>query len=131
MNSTFLGMESMLLTVLALIVLVICGGCVYAFIRAILLFIFSHGQEEKKQSAWNSIRYMIIGLILTIFLLTIFPVVFRQLRVSGYEVYTARNIFDRAGEIINQVFRFGQVVRDTNTGWSSPLNPSSPSNFSL
>jgi len=108
-------MENMLLTVLALIVLIICGGCVYAFVHAIFLFIFSHGDEEKKKSAWNSIRYMIIGVILTIFLLTVFPVVFRQLKVTGYEVYTARNVFERSGEIINQLFRFTQIVRDTNT----------------
>jgi uncharacterized BrkB/YihY/UPF0761 family membrane protein len=108
-------MENMLLTVLALLVLIICGGCVYAFVHAIFLFIFSHGDEEKKKSAWNSIRYMIIGVILTIFLLTVFPVVFRQLKVTGYEVYTARNVFERSGEIINQLFRFTQIVRDTNT----------------
>jgi multisubunit Na+/H+ antiporter MnhB subunit len=86
----------MLLTVLALIVLVICGGCVYAFVHAIFLFIFSHGDEEKKKSAWNGIRYMIIGIILTIFLLTVFPVVFSQLKVTGYEAYTAKNVFQRA-----------------------------------
>jgi hypothetical protein len=60
------------------------------------LFIFSNGDEEKKKSAWNSIRYMIIGVIMTIFLLTVFPVIFRQLKVSGYEVYTAKNVFERA-----------------------------------
>jgi len=123
-------MENMLLTVLALIILLICGGCVYAFVHAIFLFIFSHGEEDKKKSAWNGIRYMIIGVILTIFLLTIFPVVFRQLKVSGYEVYTAKNVFERAGEIVNQLFKFGQVVRDTNT---TPSNqgPTDYGNFSL
>jgi hypothetical protein len=83
------------------------------------LFIFSHGDEERKKSAWNSIRYMIIGVILTIFLLTVFPVIFRQLKVSGYEVYTAKNVFERAGDIINKLFQFGQVVRDTNTSGGS------------
>ncbi len=109
-----------MLTVLALIVLVICGGCVYAFVHAIFLFIFSHGDEEKKKSAWNSIRYMIIGVILTIFLLTVFPVVFRQLNVSGYEVYTAKNVFERSWEIINKILQFSQIVRETNTtqSWS-------------
>lgn len=122
MTSGFLWLENMLLTVLALIVLVICGWCVYAFVHAIFLFIFSQGDEEKKKSAWNSIRYMIIGIILTIFLLTIFPVIFNQLKVTGYEVYTARNVFDRAGEIINKLFEFGKVVRDTNTGSTPSYN---------
>lgn len=65
---------------------------------------------------------MIIGIILTIFLLTIFPVIFSQLKVTGYEVYTARNVFDRAGEIINKLFEFGKVVRDTNTTGTPSYN---------
>lgn len=123
-------MENMLLTVLALIVLLICGGCVYAFVHAIFLFIFSNGEEEKKKSAWNGIRYMIIGVILTIFLLTIFPVVFRQLKVDGYEVYTAKNVFERAGEIVNKFLKFGQVVRDTNANPSNQA-PNDYGSFSL
>lgn len=130
MTSTFLWMENMLLTVLALIVLLICGGCVYAFVHAIFLFIFSHGEEDKKKSAWNGIRYMIIGVILTIFLLTIFPVIFKQLKVTGYEIYTAKNVFERAGEIVNKLFQFGQVVRDTNVdAWNT--SPTDYGSFSL
>jgi len=127
-------MENMLLTVLALIVLVICGWCIYAFVHAIFLFIFSNGDEEKKKSAWNSIRYMIIGVIMTIFLLTVFPVIFRQLKVSGYEVYTAKNVFERAWDIINKFFQFGQIVKDTNTNPSSRWwyqNPNDYRDFSL
>ena len=67
---------------------------------------------------------MIIGVILTIFLLTVFPVVFKQLKVTGYEVYTAKNVFERAWEIVNKLFQFGQIVRDTNVnpGTTSPTD---------
>ena len=76
------SVEHFMLTLLALIVIVICGGCIYAFIHAIFLFVFSQGDEEKKKSAWNSIRYMIIGVMLTMFLLTFFPIAFEQLNVT-------------------------------------------------
>ena len=134
-TSAFFGLDNVVLTILALIVLVICVGCIYAFIHAIFLFIFSHGEEEQKKSAWNSIRYMIIGIILTIFLLTVFPIIFQQLKVTGYQEYTAKNVFSRAGDIINQLFKFGQLVKDGNSaasqGYQYNTTQPNPGNFSL
>ena len=113
-DSVFFGLDSIVLTILALVVLIICIGCIYAFIYDIFFFIFSHGEEEKKKSAWDSIRYMIIGIILTIFLLTVFPIILKGLKVTGYEEYNAKNVFTRAGDIIDQLFKFGKLVTNGN-----------------
>lgn len=97
--------ETVILTILAIVILAICVGCIYAFLRAIFLFILSHGDEEKIKAARNSVRYMIIGIILTIFLLFVFPILFQMLNVQGYKNYTAKNIFSRAGEVIQTLFK--------------------------
>lgn len=95
-SSVDTSLEGMILTILAVIVIIVFGGSIYSLVLAIFQFIFSHGEAEKIKKAWNNIRYMIIGLIFTIALLFIFPLVFRVLEVQGYKVYTAKNIFNRA-----------------------------------
>lgn len=128
-SATPTSVSHFMLTVLALIVILICGGCIYAFVHAIFLFIFSQGNEETKQSAWNGIRYMIIGVILTMFLLTFFPILFEQLHVAGYELYTAKNIFARAGEILSSLLQLGDLVRQTQS--ASPAGIDSYGSYSL
>lgn len=91
--STF---QNIVLTILAILVILICLGCIYAFFRAIFLFIFSQGKDEKIKSAWSSIRYMIWGIILTIALLFVFPMLFKWMGVDHYEEYSASNIFEKA-----------------------------------
>ncbi|MFZ2151209.1 MAG: hypothetical protein WAZ12_02485 [Candidatus Absconditicoccaceae bacterium] len=105
--------ENIILTVLALVIIAICIGCVYAFIRAIFLFIFSQGKEDKIKAAWNSIRYMIIGIIFTIVLMFLFPMIFKWMNVKGYENYSAKNIFNRSGELIKYVFQLGDVIKES------------------
>lgn len=124
-GTSTIGIEWFVLSILAILVLIICGWCVYAFFHAIFLFIFSQGDEEKKKSAWNSIRYMIIWVILTVALLTVFPLAFRQLEITWYETYTASNIFQRAGEILNGILQLGKTSSNSfNSGWfdNSPLS---------
>ena len=41
--------QNVVLTVLALVVIMVMVGCVYTFIRAIILFIFAHNKEENKK----------------------------------------------------------------------------------
>jgi cbb3-type cytochrome oxidase subunit 3 len=43
--------------VLASLVLLVFIGVVYAILYAVIMFIFSGGNEEKIKKAWNSIRY--------------------------------------------------------------------------
>ncbi len=41
--------QNAVLTVFGIVVVIVIGGCVYTFIRAIFLFIFSHAKEENKK----------------------------------------------------------------------------------
>jgi hypothetical protein len=96
-QSTF---QDLVLTILAIVVMVIAIGCIYSFIRAIFFFIFSQGKEDKIKAGWNSIRYMIMGVILTIVLLFIFPLLLKWMHVQGSENYSAKNIVNKASELI-------------------------------
>ncbi len=105
--------ENIILTVLAIIVIAICIWCIYAFVRAIFLFIFSQWKEDKIKAAWNSIRYMIMGIILTIVLLFFFPLIFKFMNVQWYEIYSARNIFNKSWELIKSVSGLWNIIRES------------------
>lgn len=105
--------QNAILTVLALVVILVIVWCIYTFIRAIIMFIFSHSKEENKKKWRNSIRFMIIGVILTIFLLFLVPLVLRLMKVPQYNVYTPVNVFGRAGELVNSLFSLGNVIKQS------------------
>jgi hypothetical protein len=46
---------------------------------------------------------LIVGIVLTIVFLFIMPLVFQKLEIKWYEYYSARNIFTRAGEILQSI----------------------------
>lgn len=108
--------ENVFLTILALIVIIIFWGAIYAFIYAIFLFIFSKWDENKIKKAWNSIRYAILWIILMIFLLFVFPIIFKKLHIPGYKIYTAENIFKKATFIIKKFFK------EVEKSWNSNFN---------
>ena len=92
-----------ILFVFALIVLAILVGCVWAFFYAIFLFIFSKWDDSKVKSAWNGIRYMIIGLFLTVMVLFMAPTVLRVFRVQNSEAYSAKYIVVKVWNIVTCV----------------------------
>ena len=92
-----------ILLVFALIVLVVLVWCIWAFFYAIFLFIFSRWDDSRVKSAWNGIRYMIIGLFLTVMILFIAPTVLKVFRVRNYNYYSAKYIFVKVGNIITCV----------------------------
>jgi multisubunit Na+/H+ antiporter MnhB subunit len=118
-------------------------GVIYTFVRAIIMFIFSHNKEENKKKWWNSIRFMIIGIILTIVLLLLIPTVLKWMKVPKYDIYTPKNVFGRAWELVNLLFDLGNIVKqsqensqyngqlyqDINNNDSLPLE--SPTTYSL
>ena len=103
--------QNVILTVLALVVILVIVGCIYTFIRAIIMFVFSHNKEENKKKWRNSIRFMIIGVILTILLLLFIPLILRRMKVPKYDVYTPKNVFSRAGELVNGLFNLGNLIQ--------------------
>jgi len=42
-------LENIILTILAIVIIIIVVGCIYTFIRAIFLFVFSNSKEENKK----------------------------------------------------------------------------------
>ena len=66
------SIQNLILTILAVVIIIVAVWSIYAFIRAIFLFIFSQWKEEKIKKAWNSIRYMIMGIFLSVFILFMF-----------------------------------------------------------
>lgn len=105
--------EDIILFVLAVAVLVVFAGCIYAFFRAIFFFIFSKGDDATIKKARNSIRYMVIGIFLVMTFLFIAPQVMRLFKVQNYQEYNAKNIFIKIGTVITSVGEvIGIMVRD-------------------
>ncbi|MEI7478185.1 MAG: hypothetical protein WCJ81_07000 [bacterium] len=96
MDYGYTSIEDVILTILAILIILILVGTIYSIIRAIIQFVFSNGDNEKIKKAWNGIRYTIIGMIITILLLFVFPVIFQKIGTQGGGSYTASAILDRA-----------------------------------
>lgn len=105
--------QNAILIILAIVVIAISVWSIYAFIRAILLFIFSQGKEEKIKKAWNSIRFMIMWIFLTVVLLFMFPLVFKRMWLEDYEEYSAKNIFNKAWELLEKTLQIKDVVKES------------------
>lgn len=115
-------LDELIQIVLAVLVLIIFWGSIYAFFYAIFLFIFSAWDAEKIQKAWNSIRYMILGIIFTIMLLFVFPVILSRVWLSSAEKFKAQNIFNTAIQIVEYIFTFGgESIKMYREGWSIGL----------
>lgn len=56
---------------------------------------------------------MIIGVILTIVLLFLVPVVLRIMKVPKYNLYTPANIFSKAGTLVTGLFNLGNVIKQS------------------
>lgn len=116
------------LTILAFLVIIIFWGSLYAFFFSIFQFVFSSWDTEKIKKAWNSIRFMILWIFMTLVFLFIFPIIFRKLEVPWYEAYTARNIFQESTNLIQAFFLFWwEAVQDYQAWWTL-TNPSSITN---
>ena len=109
MYSSSTVMENTILVIMAIVVIALFLGALYAFLVAIFQFIFSKWDWEKIKKAWNNIRYMILWIILSFLLLFIFPIVFQRLEVPGHEAYNAQNIFNKASEIIQKVIYWESI----------------------
>lgn len=92
-----------ILFIFALIVLVVLVWCIWAFFYAVFLFIFSRWDDWKVKTAWNAIRYMIIGLFLSVMVLFMWPTVLRLFRVQNANDYSAKYIFIKVWSIVNCV----------------------------
>jgi TctA family transporter len=46
---TSASFQNVILTVLALVVILVIVGCLYTFVRAIIMFVFAHNKEDNKK----------------------------------------------------------------------------------
>lgn len=127
------SIAAMVQTVIALVVIAVFVMAIVSFVMAIWDFITSEGEEDKKKRGWNRIRFMMIGIILTIVFLIIFPLFLRRVWVINYEAFTAPAIFARVGEVLNYLFSLWWIIQNfTTTQWwinLSPWSSTSSSNY--
>ena len=115
-----------ILFIFALIVLVVLIWCIWAFFYAVFLFIFSRWDDSKVKSARNGIRYMIIGLFMTVMLLFMWPTVLRVFKMQNSEDYSAKYIFVKIGDIVSCVWLWiTSVITDypNNNPFGSTADP--------
>ena len=123
-NNMFLTPADIILFVLAIMVLLVFCGCIYAFFRAVFYFIGSEGKEDKVKTARNSIRYMVIGLFLTIMLLFAVPPLLKVFKLPGSESYSTQAIFKKMGEILKGIGEVGGLaMKEYQNGNIDPTNP--------
>ena len=106
-------LSNLILNVFGIMVLLVFIWVIYAIVYAVFMFIFSWWNEEKIKKAWNSIRYAVLGFILTLLILFAVPWVLKLLKVPGYNYYTTENIFKNAKSWLNKVVEvFNQSKKD-------------------
>lgn len=111
--TTDAGMEEVILTIFAVIVLIVFAWCLVTFVRAIFFFIFSQAKEENKKKWWNSIRFMIIGLILTFLLLFLVPTILRFMNVPDYKNYSIIKVFRKSSELMWKIFDVWNIIKES------------------
>jgi len=56
---------------------------------------------------------MIMGIFLTVFLLFMFPTVFKRMWLEDYEEYSAKKIFNKAWELLNKTLQLKDIVKES------------------
>ncbi len=91
-----------------------------------LLLILSWGKDDKIKPAINTIRYAVIGIIITVLTIFIFPILGRLLWLDVEKYAEPKRIFEKIEEIWNKVFG-----NNTNTfDWTIDDIDDFPSDFS-
>lgn len=94
-----------------------------------LLLILSGGKDDKIKPAINTIRYAVIGLVITVLTIFLFPVLGRLLGLDVEKYAQPQRIFEKIEEIGNKVF--GRSSTNTRYNTSQPESLDSfPADFS-
>jgi formate hydrogenlyase subunit 3/multisubunit Na+/H+ antiporter MnhD subunit len=105
-------LEDVLLIIFAIIVIIVLFGCLYSFFRAIFFFVFSWWKEEEKKKWRNSIRFMIVWLILCMVFLFSFPYAIKSLNVELEDDYSIKTVFVKSWELFKKMFEIWTFVKD-------------------
>ena len=82
-----------------------------------LLLILSGGKDEKIKPAINTIRYAVIGIIVTVLSIFLFPILWRLLWLEVEKYAQPARIFDKIEDIWNKIF--GTSASSGNIWWSN------------
>jgi len=69
-----------------------------------LLLILSWGKDDKIKPAINTIRYAVIGIVVTVLTIFIFPILGRLLWLDVEKYAEPKRIFEKIEEIWNKIF---------------------------
>ncbi|MEI6426057.1 MAG: hypothetical protein WCO66_01770 [Candidatus Absconditabacteria bacterium] len=107
-------MEEVIITICAIVVLIVGIGSFFSFLYAIYLFLFSKGKDENKTKGRNAIRYMLIGVVLSVLFLSILPLALKGVNIELKD-YSTKSIFSRVGEVVQKAFQIGTIVKEGQT----------------
>jgi len=91
-----------------------------------LLLILSGGKDEKIKPAINTIRYAVIGIVVTVLTIFVFPILWRLLWLDVEQYAQPKRIFEKIEEIWDKIF--WNSTSSTNTNYENL--DSFPSDFS-
>ena len=81
-----------------------------------LLLILSWGKDDKIKPAINTIRYAVIGIVVTVLTIFVFPILGRLLGLDVEKYAEPKRIFEKIEEIWNKMFwksnNFGTSIED-------------------
>lgn len=91
-----------------------------------LLLILSGGKDDKIKPAINTIRYAIIGVIVTVLTIFLFPILGRLLGLDVEKYAQPKRIFEKIEEIGNSIFG----ASSTSSSSSGDFTDDFPDDFS-
>lgn len=95
-----------------------------------LLLILSGGKDEKIKPAINTIRYAVIGIIVTVLSIFLFPVLWRLLGLDVEQYAQPQRIFAKIEEIGTYLFNtWGTQSWPAPTNWNLEWFPNDFSNL--
>jgi hypothetical protein len=68
------------------------------------LLILSWGKDDKIKPAINTIRYAVIGIVVTVLTIFLFPILWGLLWLDVEQYAQPKRIFEKIEEIWNQIF---------------------------
>jgi len=80
-----------------------------------LLLILSWGKDDKIKPAINTIRYAVIGIIVTVLTIFIFPILGKLLWLDVEKYAEPKRIFEKIEEIWNKIFAPSSSTYNYNT----------------
>jgi len=84
-----------------------------------LLLILSWGKDDKIKPAINTIRYAVIGIVVTVLTIFLFPILWGLLGLDVEQYAQPKRIFEKIEEIWSQIFWNNSTYIWTNTNIDS------------